>query len=73
MPLSDPARGRIPLTADTDADARSVFWFAGERFLGRSAPGRELLWTPPPGITELHVVDELGRAARRRLVVRVAP
>lgn len=73
MPLSDPARGRIPLTADTDADARSVFWFAGERFLGRSAPGRELLWTPPPGITELHVVDDLGRAARRRLVVRVAP
>ncbi len=73
MPLSDPARGRIPLTADTDADARSVFWFAGDRFLGRSAPGKELLWTPPPGITDLRAVDDQGRAARQRLVVRAAP
>lgn len=73
LPLADPARGRLPLTADADADARSVFWFAGDRFLGRSAPGRELLWTPPPGTTELRAVDDRGRASRRRLLVRVAP
>jgi penicillin-binding protein 1C len=71
--LSDASRSRIPLTADTDADAGKVFWFAGDCFLGHSEPGGHLLWTPPAGVTELRAVDDLGRAARRKLSVLVAP
>jgi penicillin-binding protein 1C len=71
--LSDPSRSRIPLTADADADANGIFWFAGDSYLGRSEPGKHLPWTPPAGVTELRAVDDLGRAARQTLSVLVAP
>jgi penicillin-binding protein 1C len=71
--ISDPARSRIPLSADTDADAGKVFWFAGDSYLGSVKPGEHLLWTPPTGVTELRAVDDLGRAGRQTLRVLAAP
>jgi penicillin-binding protein 1C len=71
--MADPSRNGIPLTADADADASGIFWFAGNTYLGRSEPGKHLSWTPPAGVTELRAVDDLGRSARRKLSVLVAP
>lgn len=63
----------IPLTASVDADARALFWFAGERFLGRVAPGTPLLWQPDSGVHMLRVVDDLGRSSTRRVLVQAVP
>ena len=71
--LSDPARSGIPLTADADADANWIFWFAGDNFLGRSEPGQHLLWRPPAGLSEVRAVDDLGRAARLTVPVLAVP
>ena len=71
--LSDQGRGSIPLSATADADVDTVFWFAGKRFLGQSAPGESLTWTPQAGSFELRVVDSLGRAATRLVRVEVLP
>ena len=60
--LSRPDAGAIPLTAASPADSKTLFWFAGARMLGKTGPGEPLMWTPPPGLTELRVVDDKGRS-----------
>lgn len=71
--LSDPARSAIPLTASVDADAHSVFWFAGERYLGRSAPDQPLVWRPGDGEQEIRAMDDLGRETVRTVRVTTVP
>lgn len=71
--LSAPEQSVILLTAAADPDARDIFWFEGTRFLGRSAPGEPLAWTPAPGIADIRAVDDLGRAAVRRIRVESVP
>ena len=71
--LSAPGRNGIPLKAGADADARAVFWFEKERFIGRSAPGETLLWFPEDGVHELRVVDDFGRASSQKITVRTLP
>ena len=68
----DPARRepeRVALSAVTDGDAREVFWFAGDRLLGRSNAGIPLLWSPEAGDHVLRAVDDRGRASAMRLHV----
>lgn len=73
------APSRIPLDADVEADADSVFWFADAEYLGRTDPegrgsdGEPLFWTPKPGVTELRAVDDQGRSARLRVTVETVP
>ena len=71
--LSDPERSGIPLVASTDADASAVFWFVKDRFIGRGVPGEPLVWHPGDGAQMLRVVDNLGRAAMQKIVVRTLP
>ncbi len=71
--LSSPGRNDIALIAGADADAGALFWFVKDRFLGRSVPGEPLFWSPGDGVHELRVVDDMGRAASRRLVVKTLP
>ena len=71
--LSDPERRGIPLVASTDADASAVFWFVKDRFIGRGVPGEPLVWHPGDGAQMLRVVDNLGRAAMQKIVVRTLP
>lgn len=71
--LSAPEESVILLVAAADPDAREIFWFADTRFLGRSAPGEPLAWTPAPGSAEIRAVDDLGRAAVRRIRVESVP
>ena len=62
----------IPLIANADADVRVLHWFADERYIGIATPGSPLLWQASPGSVILRVVDDAGRSAQRRVVVRVA-
>lgn len=57
----------------TDADASAVFWFVKDRFIGRGVPGEPLVWHPGDGAQMLRVVDNLGRAAMQKIVVRTLP
>jgi penicillin-binding protein 1C len=60
----------IPLAATTDADARTVYWFADGAFLGESPSGRAIAWSPTgPGRVLLRAVDEHGRGDEREVVV----
>lgn len=71
--LSEPGENGIPLIAGADADAKAVFWFVKDRFIGRSVPGETLFWRPEDGLHELRAVDDRGRVATRRVTVRVQP
>jgi penicillin-binding protein 1C len=58
---------RIPLTAVTDADTRTVYWFVNERFLGTSPSGEPFFWKPLPGRFVVRAVDDQGRADAREV------
>jgi penicillin-binding protein 1C len=60
-------RERIPLTAVTDADTRTVYWFVNERFLGTSPSGEPFFWKPVPGRFVVRAVDDQGRADAREV------
>lgn len=58
-----PDRNRIlTLAASADADAGTLFWFANDRFLGRTSPKGQLFWEPEPGLWMVTVLDSRGRA-----------
>lgn len=59
----DPQRQTIPLRADTAPGVRTVYWFAGKRFLGASPPVDPLMWHADPGRWKLQVLDDHGRSA----------
>ena len=71
--LSEPARNGIVLEASLDADANAAFWFVKDTFIGRSVPGKPLVWYPHGGQHELRAVDDLGRVAVRHVSVRTLP
>ena len=71
-----PRRGehaRVLFAATTDDDARTLFWFVNDRFVGRAAPDEDYLWTPEPGHFRVRVVDDLGRADAVPITVAGAP
>ena len=58
---------KIPLTAVTDADARTLYWFVDEKLVGRTPAGRPFFWPPEPGRFTVRAVDDQGRADVREL------
>ena len=63
----------IALAADTDADAREVFWYMDRSFIGSARAGTPLFWQPRPGSYQLRAVDDRGRSDVRTLRVELAP
>jgi penicillin-binding protein 1C len=61
----------IPLQAVTDADARKVYWFLNEKYLGESRNGQPFFWIARPGKFVVRAVDDQGRADARDLSVAV--
>jgi penicillin-binding protein 1C len=60
----------LQLRADAAMGVKTLYWFAGDSLLGRSAPGESLPWLPPrAGDYTLRVVDERGRLDLRPLRV----
>jgi penicillin-binding protein 1C len=55
----------------TDADARSVYWFLNEKYLGESKNGQPFFWNAQAGNYVVRAVDDRGRADARDLKVSV--
>jgi penicillin-binding protein 1C len=63
---------RIALQATAAGTVKTLYWFSGNRFLGRSAPLAALAWRPDhEGLYELRVVDDRGQMAERSLRVAI--
>ena len=64
----------LTLKADAAADAKTLYWFADDALLGKTAADSDLQWLPTLGKRYvLRVIDEQGRADSRELVVELAP
>ena len=50
---------------------RKVYWFAGQQFLGASAPVEPLMWHAATGEWKLQVLDDHGRIASCELRVEM--
>jgi penicillin-binding protein 1C len=62
------------LRADAAAGTQSVYWFAGNAYLGRASFGEGLAWLPPQaGRYSLRAVDDRGLADSRELTVDFLP
>jgi penicillin-binding protein 1C len=70
-----PGKGNETLAflAETDGDAREVFWYVGKRFAGRAPSGRPWLWKMEPGTFVVRAVDDRGRSDAQTLRVEVSP
>lgn len=64
-------RETVALQAVTDADARTVYWFLDEKYLGNSMSGQPYFWTAKPGLYVVRAVDDQGRADVRDFRVSV--
>ncbi len=64
-----------PLTLRANASRSTpVYWFADASYLGQSAPGKDLAWTPPAvGRYVLSAVDDQGQTDTRELRIERAP
>ncbi len=60
---------RIPFTAVVETDVKQVYWFVDNRFVGKSAAGETLYWSPHSGKFAVRVVDDHGRASQRMIDV----
>lgn len=65
----DKAQNRLALEASVDGDARRLFWFADQDFLGSTERGGALWWNPTAGRHLLQVMDDQGRSASRRVEI----
>lgn len=70
MRLAQMGQERIAFTATTDADARLLYWFVNDAYIGSSAAGEPLFWQPQmAGSYSVRVVDDRGRSDQRPLAV----
>ncbi|MDR3527791.1 MAG: hypothetical protein P4L57_10965, partial [Rhizomicrobium sp.] len=70
MRLSRPDASRIAFTASADADARLIYWFVDDAFVGSGAPGTAFYWQPTAaGHFRLRAVDDQGRSDERPLEI----
>jgi penicillin-binding protein 1C len=68
---SDLTKERIPFTAVTEADTRTIHWFVNEAYLGESISGKPFFWTPKSGKFVVRAVDDLGRASSRAIITQL--
>lgn len=67
-------RESIQLRATASAGVQAVYWFVGQEFLGKSAPGASLAWQPgAPGAFVVRAVDDQGQSDARSVDVAVVP
>ncbi|MDR3049512.1 MAG: penicillin-binding protein 1C [Elusimicrobiota bacterium] len=61
---------KIPFKANTDADAKTVFWFINNKFIGRSKSGETIFTEIPAGNWTINAADDLGRTKTIELKVK---
>ncbi len=63
---------KISLSAVTDSDAATVYWFVDAEYIGAVPPGQAAFWKPKPGTFTVRAVDDRGRADSRKMTVSIA-
>nr|WP_328820066.1 penicillin-binding protein 1C [Permianibacter fluminis] len=64
----------LALNAATAADAKTVFWFINNDFVGRSNPGTALGWRPTAtGHYQITATDDRGRSSSRAIDADLVP
>ncbi|MDD4701976.1 MAG: penicillin-binding protein 1C [Desulfovibrio sp.] len=71
LSLSNKAHENVAFIAHAEAGVKNLHWFVNGSYLGSRAPGQILLWKAVPGDAKVRVVDDAGRAAQKRVRVRV--
>ncbi|WP_159566068.1 penicillin-binding protein 1C [Budvicia diplopodorum] len=62
----------VIFSATTDADAKTVYWFVDDIYLGNSASKTSIEWRPTTsGSYRIRAVDDHGRADSRQLKVEI--
>ncbi|MDR1195489.1 MAG: penicillin-binding protein 1C [Endomicrobium sp.] len=61
----------IPFKADADSDAKNIFWFLNDKYIGQSKPGTVLSAKTESGAYTVRAVDDLGRASTSKLNVEI--
>ncbi|MDH3527736.1 MAG: hypothetical protein OEM43_09585, partial [Gammaproteobacteria bacterium] len=58
-------------SAITEADAKTLYWFVDERFIGSTPRAEVLFWKPAVGEFEIRAADDHGRAAATQIRVQL--
>ncbi|MDR3163383.1 MAG: penicillin-binding protein 1C [Helicobacteraceae bacterium] len=70
--LSKPNERRVIFSAASDADAQTLYWFAGDEFIGSAKRGELLSWEPTKsGRFTIRVIDDRGRSDTREMKVEI--
>ncbi len=59
----------MPLSAVTDGDVKTLYWFVNQAYLGQTSPQTPYLWHAKPGKYIIRVIDDHGRTNRRTVMV----
>ena len=66
-----PQKTEIPLTAVTDADVKTLYWFINETYLAKTPADQPLLWKPKAGKFVVRVLDDHGLSDARDIVIQM--
>lgn len=61
----------IPLSAITDADVKTLYWFINNTYLSKTHVNQPWLWNAQPGHYIVRAVDDHGRADARDVTVKI--
>ncbi|WP_419418472.1 penicillin-binding protein 1C [Legionella sp. D16C41] len=65
------AKTSIPLSAVTDGDIKSLYWFVNDSFLAKTRPDETYFWQAKPGKFIVRVVDDHGFSDAREITIEV--
>ncbi len=64
-------QAQIPLTAVTDADVASIYWFINETYVAKTRPDQPFLWQAKAGKFVVRVLDDHGLSDARDIVIQM--
>ncbi|WP_218056595.1 penicillin-binding protein 1C [Gilliamella sp. wkB112] len=63
---------KISFTANSDGDAKSLYWFVNDNFIGQTEPRKAIDWVPTEsGTFKILVLDDMGRSDWRNIKVEL--
>jgi penicillin-binding protein 1C len=70
IPARSAQKTEIPLTAVTDADVTTIYWFINDSYLTKTHPDEPFLWKPKAGKYVVRVLDDHGLSDARDVVIQ---
>ncbi len=70
IPAHSTRKTEIPLTAVTDADVVTIYWFVNDSYLTKTHPDEAFLWVPKAGKYVVRVLDDHGLSDAKDIVIQ---